>query len=306
MDKLQNTAWIAVDWGTSNLRVWMMDHDGVAFASASSNKGMGSLAPQEFEAALLELIEPHLHADCVTPVICAGMVGAREGWIEAPYVATPCAPPNGNDGVAPVVNDPRISVHILPGVKQVASPDVMRGEETQIAGALSRNPDFDGILCLPGTHTKWVHISAGEIVSFKTFMTGELFALLSEQSVLRHSVTDETLDPKAFLDAVADTMSQPHAFASKLFGLRAAGLVGGAQPQHARARLSGMLVGLELGAARPYWLGQQVAILGAGPVGELYRVGLEEQGVPTAVWDVTDLTLVGLSKAYEAQKGSAA
>ena len=136
------------------------------------------------------------------PVIACGMVGARQGWIEAPYSQVPCAPV-GLSMIKPVVEDTRLDVSILPGLSQTDPADVMRGEETQIAGYLAENPGFDGVLCLPGTHTKWAHISAGEVVSFRTFMTGELFALVSSQSVLRHSV-GAGWDGPAYRSAVSD------------------------------------------------------------------------------------------------------
>jgi 2-dehydro-3-deoxygalactonokinase len=303
-NQTKKAAWIAVDWGTTNLRVWMMGRDNVPFEQAHSDKGMGGLARDEFEPALTELIAPYLADDQVTPVICAGMVGAREGWREANYIATPCPPPGRTAAVKVEAQDPRISVTILPGIKQITPPDVMRGEETQIAGILREYPNFDGIICLPGTHTKWVHISAGEIVSFQTFMTGEMFALLSEQSVLRHSVTSDDWDQQSYLTAISDAMTRPQSVTAHLFGLRAGGLVGELAAETARARLSGLLIGIELAAARPYWLGQNVAIIGAGVVAELYRSALVEQGVPAAVRDVADLTLTGLTAAYTAQEGA--
>ncbi|MFT4783144.1 MAG: 2-dehydro-3-deoxygalactonokinase [Paracoccaceae bacterium] len=302
---MQPTAdWIAVDWGTTNLRVWMMGRDGVPFARDSSDKGMAGLARDMFEPALLELISPYLAPDRVTRVICAGMVGAREGWLEAPYVATPCAPPSGQAAVSAPCTDPRLSVRILPGVKQMAPPDVMRGEETQIAGVLHSHPDFDGILCLPGTHTKWVHISAGEIVSFQTCMTGEMFALLSQQSVLRHSVTSDGWNADSFLTGVANAMDRPQTFAAQLFGMRAAGLLLDTPADAGRARLSGLLVGLELAGTRPYWLGRHVAILGADAIAAHYRTALAEQGIQAEMLEITDLTLAGLTRAYNLQKGA--
>ena len=301
-EAVQKAEWIAVDWGTSNLRVWIMDAADHPLAELTSDQGMGSLPRDGFEPALLALIAPHLEDTRVTPVICAGMVGAREGWCEAPYAAVPCAPASAVTAVAPDCSDPRLAVRILAGLKQMTPPDVMRGEETQIAGALSQYPNFDGVLCLPGTHTKWAHISAGEVVSFRTFMTGELFALVSERSVLRHSVTDDGFDQAAFASAVSDAMSQPQNVTGQLFGLRAGGLVGTLPAATARARLSGLLVGLELAGARPYWLGQNVGILGAGAVADLYRAGLTAQGVDAAVLDNTELTLAGLTAAYASHK----
>ena len=272
--------WIAVDWGTSNLRAWAM-RGGEAVAEAGSDKGMGSLTPEQFEAALLELIEPWLGQARMTVVAC-GMVGARQGWIEAPYASVPC-PPVGAGAVKAPVSDPRLDVTILPGLSQITPPDVMRGEETQIAGFLAGTPDFDGILCLPGTHTKWVQVSAGEVVSFRTYMTGELFALISKQSVLRHSM-DDGWDEEAFRVAVRD------------------GLVGTPIPGAARARLSGLLIGAELAATKPYWLGQRIALLGDGRLAGLYANALAAEGAVPETADVTRATLTGLTAAYEKLK----
>ena len=140
----------------------------------------------------------------------------------------------------------------------------MRGEETQIAGALRLMPGYDGVLCLPGTHSKWVHVSAGEVVSFQTFMTGEMFALLSEASVLRHGMQGGRLGRSGLSTrAVSDALSRPERLGARLFSLRAEGLIAGLSPAAARSRLSGLLIGTELAAAKPYWLGQRVTLIGA-------------------------------------------
>ncbi len=293
--------WIAADWGTSNLRVWAMSNDGEIRAQASSPKGMGSLTPDQFETALLELIDPWLSGP--TTVLACGMVGARQGWTEADYLATPCKPTTTNLTKART-KDPRLTVLIAPGLSQASPPDVMRGEETQIAGFLASEPEFDGVLCLPGTHTKWVQISAGEVVSFQTFMSGELFALMAEHSVLRHSVQSEDWDASAFADALSDTLSRPASAAANLFSLRAAGLLQNQSPATARARLSGLLIGLELGGARPYWLGQDIVLLGAPELAELYQTALKSQGAPARIIPVDALTLLGLAKAYAQIKDS--
>jgi 2-dehydro-3-deoxygalactonokinase len=290
--------WIAVDWGTSNLRAWAM-RDGAPVAEAGSAKGMGILARVGFEPALLELIEPWLGRGRMQVVAC-GMVGARQGWIEAPYAKVPCPPVSAGVTRAPV-EDPRLDVSILPGLAQENPPDVMRGEETQIAGFLSDDPGFDGILCLPGTHTKWVQISAGEVVNFRTYMTGEMFALMSKQSVLRHSM-DEGWDADVFAEAVADGMSSPHTLAGRFFSIRAEGLLSTPKSGAGKAKLSGLLIGAELAAARPYWLGQRVAILGEGHLASLYAQALETQGAAPETHDVAEATLAGLAAAHEKLK----
>ncbi len=285
--------WIAVDWGTSHLRAWAMAGDTVR-AEAASDDGMGRLARAQFEPALLRLIDPWLGAARMQVIAC-GMVGSRQGWVEAPYATVPCRPlPEAL--VAAPVTDPRIDVRVVPGLRQMEPADVMRGEETQIAGFLAMTPGFDGVICLPGTHSKWVHVSAGEIVSFRSFMTGEMFDLLSTASVLRHTVGDGW-DADAFGQAVSDALSRPEAVAAKLFSIRAEALLRGLDAGTARARLSGALIGLELAGARPYWLGQDVALIGASKLSAIYAAALAAQGVPARVADGAAMTRAGLAAA---------
>jgi len=287
-------AWIAVDWGTSNLRVWAMGADGRVLAEAASEHGMGKLSRDEFEPALLQLIGGWIAAGAV-PVIACGMVGSRQGWCEAPYRTVPCTPLDPAAQVAVPTSDPRLNVLIAPGLKQATPADVMRGEETQIAGALSRLPGYDGVLCLPGTHSKWAQISAEEVVSFQTYMTGEMFALLSETSVLRHGMHGDGWDDGAFDSAVSDALSRPELLGARLFSLRAEGLIAGLTPAAARARLSGLLIGTELAAARPYWLGQRVTVIGQATLSTAYTRALKLQGVEAHSLSVTDCTLAGLA-----------
>lgn len=278
--------WVAADWGTSRLRVWGMRGDAPVWHEAS-DRGMGALEPHGFEEALRALLpDPGL------PVMACGMVGARQGWVEAPYAEVPHAP------LGPPVRAPGgLDVRILPGLCQAAPPDVMRGEETQIAGLLALEPGFDGVACLPGTHTKWAMVSAGEVVTFRTAMTGELFALLSERSVLRHSVAAGDHDAAAFADALSDALARPEALAAGLFAIRAASLLEGTPPAASRARLSGLLIGAELAALRPYWLGQEVAVIADGALARAYGEALAAQGVSVRHRSAEAATLAGLAAA---------
>ena len=293
--------WIAVDWGTTRLRTWAMEGAKV-LAAAASDAGMGGLGRDGFEPALLALTSPWLAPGEVMPVVACGMVGARQGWVEAPYLTVPCVPLDATQMALAPARDPRIRVQIIPGLRQMKPADVMRGEETQMAGFLALHHGFDGVLCLPGTHTKWARISAGEVVSFQTFMTGEMFALLSDHSVLRHSLAGPGWDDAAFAGAVADALSQPERIAARLFSLRAESLLAGLGPEAARARLSGTLIGAELAAARPYWLGQHVAIIGAAGISAIYAAALAQQGVAAEVAEADAMTLAGLIAA-QAQTG---
>ena len=300
-----NVDWIAVDWGTSNLRVWAMGASDQVVGSIQSDKGMGGLAPSDFEPTLISLVEAWLGGD-TTPVVACGMVGARQGWAEAQYLPVPTKPA-GDQIMRVSTKDTRIEMHILAGVSQTNPPDVMRGEETQIAGLLHMEPNFRGITCLPGTHTKWVQIVDGEIFHFATFMTGELFALVTKNSVLRHSVDGDGdgWDDRAFFVALDDALTTPERVANRLFSLRASGLLLGTGTAESRATLSGLLIGLELGGARPYWLGQDVAIIGDGGLVSVYAKALEHAGLAPRCLKATDMVLRGLCTANKILKGKA-
>lgn len=289
---------LASTGGTTNLRVWLMDAEGRAIDQRSSDAGMGMLSPEEFEAALLECVDDVLSSDRVTPVIACGMVGARQGWAEAPYASVPCEPPGAEQIVAATASDSRIKMLILPGISQARPADVMRGEETQVAGFLALNPGFDGVLCIPGTHTKWVQVRAGRIVGFRTFMTGEFFALLARYSVLRHGFSEVDWDDVAFLDAFRETLSRPETLSADLFSIRAAGLLHDISGPQARAQLSGLLLGIEMCGAQSFWNGKSISIIGAAELTRLYELALSDLGVTALSVDADAVTLAGLASAW--------
>ena len=289
-------AWIAVDWGTSKLRVFAMGADNTVLDERSSDQGMSSLTPDAFEPTLRTLLKDWTLPTPCTVVAC-GMVGSRQGWQEAPYRAVPCAAQTSAPVRVKRCGDD-LQVWLIAGIKQNEPADVMRGEETQIAGFLALNPDWDGVICLPGTHSKWVHISAGEIVSFKTFLTGELFETISKNTVLRHSLSGADWDNDAFTEALSSTLSRPERLAGALFCLRAADLLHGQSSAAARAQLSGTLIGAELAAAKPYWLGQRIAIIGDHRLADLYSYSLAQQGMSAERCDANAVTLAGLTAAY--------
>lgn len=284
--------WIAVDWGTSNLRVWGLDAQNRVLTQASSASGMGGLQPDAFEPALLKLVGNWLDQAQV-PVVACGMVGAAQGWVDAGYQMVPTGQHLRRSAVKAATNDPRLQVQVLGGLSQDKPADVMRGEETQIAGFLADNEGFSGIICLPGTHTKWVQITDSEVFHFATFMTGEIYALLSTQSVLRHSVSNG-MQADAFAEALNDTLSHPEKIAAKLFSLRAESLLSGLDTTVAGSRLSGMLLGLEMAGARPYWLGQNVVLMADGLLKDVYTNALNGIGVSAETADPEACVLKGL------------
>ncbi|WP_395172826.1 2-dehydro-3-deoxygalactonokinase [Roseibium alexandrii] len=300
MSGQDHIAWIAADWGTTNLRIWALDAANTTVLHSSSARGMNTLAPDEFEGALLELIDAFLPENRTIPVIICGMAGSRQGWREAPYRETPCAPPGVSNATIVEPVDPRLSVHILPGIKQMAPADVMRGEETQIAGFLSDHHSYTGLICLPGTHTKWVVLEEGIITRFRTCMTGEVFALLKNKSVLQHSLAKEGFCDIAYEAAVKEITQSPERLTSELFGIRASSLIAGQTPEVATGRLSGLLIGAELAAVALEFDLQNTAILGTDQLSRVYGAALGILGYPSMLLDAESYTVKGLTLAYEA------
>ena len=293
--------WIAVDWGTTNLRLWAMNSMGEIADAREIKCGMGGLKQFEFETTLLHHIASWLPNDCgAIAVVACGMVGAKQGWQEVPYAAVP-------GKLEPVLNqieakDSRIAVYICSGLSQAEPADVMRGEETQLAGLVSNEPQFSGAVCLPGTHSKWAAIQNGDILCFQSFMTGELYSLLSEQSVLRFSVVPNTWNSEAFAQAVHEAFSKPELVSAKLFSLRAEALLGGqASEGSAAARLSGYLIGLELSASQNYWREHdELVVIGSSKLASHYLHALKLLGVEARAESVEQMTLAGLKAAHKA------
>ncbi|MBO3761320.1 2-dehydro-3-deoxygalactonokinase [Ciceribacter sp. L1K22] len=292
----------AVDWGTSNFRVWLLDSDGIVLAERQSAEGMQGLAKDEF-AGVLDQHLAELKAGADLPVVIAGMAGARTGWIETAYLAVPANLDALAHGAVKAPHPAR-QVYILPGVCQRAplAYDVMRGEETQLAGALAEGHQ-NGIFCLPGTHSKWACLEDGVLTGFTTMMTGELFDLISRQSILRLSVDTSSntgLDMSAFSDAVEETFAQGFSLMSALFSIRAGGLLANVPPPAATARLSGLLIGSEISAALKMFPDKNtVYLVGSERLNGLYGEALRIATRPSVVLDGAKLVRRGLFAAAE-------
>lgn len=291
--------WIAADWGTTQLRLWAMTGEGIALAEARLPRGMGSLVPTDYEDVLAAAIADWRAKDQVIPVLVCGMAGARSGWREAPYLEAPCSLSDIAGRAIQVPTEGALDVRILPGVSLARDGrfDVMRGEETQLLGLIDAEPTFAGIACLPGTHAKWARLADGRLLTFTTFMTGEVFSLLAERSVLRHTVggSEDGWDEAAFAQGVEQGLAAPERLTASLFTLRAEGLVAGTAAPVLRARLSGLLIGVEIAAATAEIdAGAPVAVIGSGRLGALYARALAIAGLPAQAHSGEALARAGL------------
>jgi len=294
--------WIAADWGTTHMRAWAMSSSGDILASGRSDKGMNQLSSNDFEPALLGLISDWLDTHQKTTVVACGMVGAKQGWVEAHYQQVPCLPLEMMSLAKAQSFDERIDVFVLPGLMQQHPTDIMRGEECQIAGLLSGRSDFTGSLCLPGTHSKWAEIVEGKVLSFKTCMTGELFALLSQQSILRHSINGDmsSWNISTLIDAALSVLNAPENLTAQLFAIRSESIVNDLHSATAKSELSGLLIGAELAATRQYWeFCSEMILIGSQSLVDIYHEVLSAAGINVNQKDATDMTLSGLYLAYQ-------
>jgi len=290
--------WIAADWGSTHMRAWAIGEEDNVLAFRESNEGMKDLQQNEFEPVLLKLIESWLDDTKVTTVMACGMVGSKQGWVETPYLKTPCVPIDNQQLTIATTKDSRIKVNLVPGVMQNYSADIMRGEETQIAGFINKNPDFNGVVCLPGTHTKWVNVKEGQITSFKTFMTGELFGVISNHTLIRHSISIKGWNQAGFEAGIHEGFNNPGSIASNLFSLRAESIVNDLDRDQARSTLSGLLLGVELNGAQTFWENSNVKIIGSQLLSNNYHQGLKILGGQSQLFSLETATLSGLSFAY--------
>lgn len=257
---------IALDWGTTSLRAYKLGPNGGVLDQRSLASGImqlpkaprviaGQLCTDGFELAFDEACGDWLDAQPGLPVIACGMVGSAQGWREAAYCDTPANVANLGTSLQTVRSLRGVDVHIVPGVIQRSRlPNVMRGEETQVLGVLQNLPAGAGdnlLIGLPGSHSKWVEVVEGCITHFDTFMTGELFAVLSEHSILgRTQQRGAAFDSEVFDRGVQVALSADGEIGplSTLFSARSLGLTGElsatAQPDY----LSGLLIGHELSA----------------------------------------------------------
>lgn len=267
----QASALVGVDWGTSSFRAFLLASDGTILQRREAPRGILGVERGGFAAVLWQEIGGWLSSERL-PVVMSGMIGSRQGWVEAPYMETPTGLDDIAGALVPAPFD-AADVRIVPGIQRVADAmaDVMRGEEAQVFGALSSRGRDAGIYVLPGTHSKWVRAEAGKIAAFATYMTGEVYAALRGHTILGRLMQDSGGDPVAFARGVADgaRAGSPGALLHRLFGVRTAGLFdeigAGGLPDY----LSGLLIGGEVA--------DQLGAVGAEPIRIIASEALAER-----------------------------
>ncbi|MCW5750356.1 MAG: 2-dehydro-3-deoxygalactonokinase [Alphaproteobacteria bacterium] len=272
MARETDPALIAVDWGTSSLRLYLVAADGSILETREGAEGVMNVPAGDFAGTLTRWLAGW-PADAL-PILMCGMVGSRQGWREVPYLDCPVAPADLGRALAAVESGTGRGIWIMPGLRcrdDAGVPDVMRGEEAQLLGALA-GPDAGTEMdcCLPGTHSKHVRISAGRILSFSSHMTGEVFALLTRQGIIGRLMPDGLVSPDAEAFAAGIRRSAaPGGLLHQIFGARTLPLMEELSPPAIGDYLSGILIGHELRATR--WHGEVRVMAGSELVARYVR-----------------------------------
>jgi 2-dehydro-3-deoxygalactonokinase len=279
---------IAVDWGTTNRRAYRLDASGACTGEFEDGKGVLSVPSGEFPAAVAQIRERL--GDL--PLLLAGMVGSNKGWIELPYV--PC--PAGIDELVQKLEFAGDREAIVPGVSYLGEgrADVMRGEEVQLLGGVEAGTvGPDALVCHPGTHNKWALLQGGMIHRFETVMTGEMFSLLKEHSILAELLQGPVAVDDAFRRGVRCALER-EVLPAALFETRAAVLLGQMKREDAPSYVSGLLIGTDIRIGLMWPHAAPIGVMGRKDLTSLYSAAIGEAGGEAIELDGEQSFLAGI------------
>lgn len=293
-------AMIGIDWGTSRFRAYRLGEYGAVLARREADLGVALLQAADFPLVLEREIGDWL-GETAGPVVLAGMVGSRQGWIEAPYLACPADAARIAAHTIAVELPRGGAARIVPGLiarDAQGRPDVLRGEETQLIGLMATLGPRAATVCLPGTHSKWADVAGGAIRGFATHMTGEMYDLILNRSMIGRVAAEGPPDDRAFAAGIARAR-EGDGLLHQLFGARAAVLAGDLAGAALPSYLSGLLIGHEVFTIAPP---SEVHVLAGADLAERYAQALAICGVRTILHDA-DLAAAGLWRIGQALSG---
>jgi 2-dehydro-3-deoxygalactonokinase len=274
---------IAVDWGTTSFRAYRVDGAGNVVEQRADSEGILAVMDGGFE----QVLERHLAGwDVALPVVCAGMITSRQGWVELPYVNCPAGPAE----LAKAINVKSLAsgrtVHFLTGLHLKSASlghDVMRSEETQVFGSMDAGATH---FVTPGTHSKWIDVEAGRITNFATYITGETYAILHKHSILGRLMVNDVEDKASFLKGVDIAFADPAGLLHSLFSVRSLGLYNAIAPEHLSSYLSGLVIGTEVAHAISSRDSKASYLVLASPgIGSKYILAMKAAGLNVSMGD---------------------
>lgn len=298
-----NRYWIAVDWGTTNFRAFLMNN-AQRIEQITHPCGLLSVENAQFAATLQGMLKPWLHEYGALPIAMAGMVGSQQGWYEVPYTTLPCTASALFAGTHTFTTPWGSPAWIIPGVSGAShfdQPDVMRGEEVQLVGLSQLHPAEKHFALLPGTHSKHAQMLEGKIATFSTFMSGEIFSILSQHSLLGKGLPPQQEDKSAFLLGVK-TALRGAPFTHLIFSARTRRLAGEVASEHIHSYLSGLTIGYELLAVPA---GRQAWVVGSPALTERYLLASPLMDIKLTPVNGDDCFIRGLSHLFSLIQGNA-
>lgn len=293
---------IVIDWGSSNFRAHLVDDSGRVVCTRSDNCGVLNCG-DNYKALLLERCGDWLQRWPQVPLYLCGMIASRNGWREAPYVSCPADPEALAQQLLPLGELP--NAWVVPGVSCISpggAPDVMRGEESQVIGALQISGRDSALLLLPGTHSKWVQVHSGYIANLATFFTGELFALLHKHSSIGSVLSEPDSDPHSFVAGVRYSRRAGGPL-HQLFAARAMALCEPDSGLALSAYLSGILVGNEFTEALSMFSHSgEILLVGNDKLQKLYHLAAAEFDIELTAIDPSQAVVKGVTAIRDAQQ----
>lgn len=284
---LSNAALIGLDWGTTSARAYLIGRDGGVLDQKASDDGILSVENGDFETVFERLVAPWLNDQDRLPIIASGMITSRNGWVETPYLTPPSDGADFANALRPYVTAAGHRLHFVTGLSvddADGAPDVLRGEETEILGHLANDGGARGdrLYIVPGTHSKWVHVSENRLRGFATFITGELFAVLRSHSILGRLIADGPFSQTGFDAGATVGLRGGNDLLHSLFATRTLPLFERLTPLEAGDYLSGLLIGAEFAAGQGTMWGElPITVIGKDAVVDRYVRVAELAGVTT-------------------------
>ncbi len=279
-------ALIGVDWGTSSFRAYLIDANAEIISVVDAPEGILTVKDQDFEGTFERLLSDWLGAYPLVPVILSGMITSRNGWHEVEYTQLPAKIHSIASNVVPFDTTQGRKIYFVGGLvanEKGAAPDVIRGEETELIGQIIEHQS-DGVFLLPGTHNKWVRVIGDEIIGFETFMTGELFAILKDHSILGTLMTEGGSNEASFSKGILWDEENASSILHHLFSVRTLPLFGEMKQEDVADFLSGLLIGEEISGAKRAWNEiKNVTIIGRGDLADKYAHALSLKGFSSNV-----------------------